>query len=68
MNLSRDLESIGKIGETRTLKVAARGAGLYLYLPKDLREVYGVMAGDRIEVKLGRIYRPREYVGGEGER
>jgi len=54
------LEEIGKIGETRTLRCAQRGGGLYLYLPRDLVEIYDLMGGDRIEVKLGRIYRPIE--------
>jgi len=53
------VEVIGKVGETRTLRVSCRGGGYYLYLPRDLVEVYGILAGDRIEVKLGRIYRPK---------
>lgn len=54
------LEKIGKIGETRTLRCAQRGKGLYLYLPKDLVEIYGLMGRDRIEAKLGNIYRERK--------
>jgi len=40
------------IGELRTLRVSAAGRGLYLYLPKDLCEQYGLVAGNRVKVKL----------------
>jgi len=53
-------EPIGKIGESRTLRVSVRGGGYYLYMPRDLVEIYGILSGDRIEVKLGRIYRPKK--------
>jgi len=53
------MEPVGKIGESRTLRVSVRGGGYYLYLPRDVVEVYGILAGDRVEVKLGRIYRPK---------
>jgi len=52
------LEKIGKIDETRTLRCAQRGSGLYLFLPKDLVEIYELMGGDRITVKLLEHYRP----------
>lgn len=47
-----DWERIGVLKETQTLPVSARGAGLCLYLPKDLCEVYGLIAGDRLKVEL----------------
>jgi len=60
-------EEIGNVGESRTLRVSASGRGLYLYLPKELVEMHGILAGDRIEVKLGKIHRPKRTVRGEQE-
>lgn len=56
------IREIRKIREDRVLKVAGRGGALYLYLPKDFVELYGVIAGDRIEVKLESLYRKTEYI------
>lgn len=62
MNTTERYEKIGDIGLTLLLNVSARGGGLYLYLPKDLVEVQGILAGDRIEVKLGKIHRHKKYI------
>lgn len=60
------MEKIGKIDETRTLRCAQRGGGLYLFLPKDLVQIYDLMGGDRIQVKLGEIYRqPKDEQEGD---
>jgi len=53
---------VGKIDRAPLLRVSARGGALYLYLPKDMVEAYGIMSGDLIEVKLGAIRRSRKYV------
>lgn len=45
-------EKIGILRETQTLPVSARGAGLCLYLPKDLCEVYGLISGDMLKIEM----------------
>jgi hypothetical protein len=47
-----DWERINVLKETETLPVSARGAGLCLYLGKDLCEVYGLLAGDMLKVEM----------------
>jgi len=50
--------------EKQTLKVtvvsrvSAHGDGLYLYIPKDVIDVYGIAAGDKIEVQFLRQFKP----------
>ena len=51
---------IREIGEDRYLQVAVRGGAFYLYLPKRLVKVHGLMAGDTVEVRLKRRHRPKE--------
>jgi len=46
-----------EIKERRTLNVSSHGRGLYLYLPKDLCEVYGVNGGDRIKAQLLELFK-----------
>jgi len=58
---------VGKIGLKPLLRVSVRGSALYLYLPKDLVEAYGIMAGDQIEVMLGEIRRREKYAPGAKE-
>jgi len=53
---------VGKIGLRTLLKAAARGGALYLYVPKDLVDVYGLMGGDQVEVTLGEIRREARMV------
>ena len=53
------IEKIGTIGETRTLKCSNRTGTLYLYLPKALVDLYGLLGGDMVKVKLGEIYRQK---------
>jgi len=47
-----DWRLLNDIKETVTLSVSARGNGLAIYLPKDLCDVYGLIAGDRIKISL----------------
>ena len=49
-----------EIKERRTLNVSTHGRGLYLYLPKDLCEVYEVNGGDRVKVMLLELFK-RDY-------
>ena len=65
MNVTEEWEKIGEVKETRSLKVAIRGTGSYLFLPKSFVELYGIMAGDKIKVKMMDIFRPKKYVEGE---
>jgi len=53
-------EKIGEIRETHSLRVAGRGNGLYLFLPKGLCEVHGIVAGDRVKVQLRDHFRPKK--------
>jgi len=46
-----------EIKERRTLNVSSHGRGLYLYLPKDLCEVYGICGGDRIKTQLLELFK-----------
>jgi len=50
-------ENIDKLKEVQTLPVSARGAGLCLYLPKDICDVYGLIAGDMLTVRMLDHYR-----------
>jgi hypothetical protein len=50
---------LGKVDELITLPVSARGDGLCLYLPKDLCQLYGLIAGDRMKVALREHFRKR---------
>lgn len=58
-----------EIKETLTLNVSGQGTGLYLYLPKDLREQYNINAGDRVKVQLKQLYK-RDWAaeGNEAEK
>jgi hypothetical protein len=52
-----DWERIDVLKEVQTLPVSSRGSGLCLYLPKDICQVYGLIAGDRLTVKMLDHYR-----------
>jgi len=65
--MPEEFKEIGTIGLTQLLRVSVQGAGLYLYLPKDIVDVYGIWAGDRIEVKLGTIHRQKKLAKKEKE-
>jgi len=52
-----DWERIDVLKEVQTLPVSSRGEGLCLYLPKDICELYGLIAGDRLTVKMLDHYR-----------
>lgn len=58
-----------EIKETLTLNVASSGTGLYLFLPKDLREQYEINAGDRVKVQLKQVFK-RDWAaeGNEAEK
>jgi len=47
-----------EIRERRTLKVSGAGNGLYLYLPHDLCEVYGINGGDMVKAELLVLLKP----------
>jgi len=51
---------IGTLDIRILARVSTHGGGYYLYLPKDIAETYGVLAGDRIEVHLGKHFRPKK--------
>jgi len=56
---------VREIKERRTLNVSSHGRGFYLYLPKDLCEVYGIIGGDRIKAQLLELFK-RDYDAEEG--
>ena len=51
---------VKEIKERRTLNVSTHGKGLYLYLPKDLCEVYEINGSDRVKVMLLELFK-RDY-------
>jgi len=53
---------VGKVNLETLMRVSAQGDGLYLYIPKQIVDVKGIQAGDRIEVKLGIIHRLKKLV------
>jgi hypothetical protein len=55
-----DWERLNVVKETHTLHVSARGIGLCLYLPKDLCELYGLIAGDALKIEMLDHYRKRK--------
>jgi hypothetical protein len=57
VSIVKTYENIGKIGETLTLPVSARGDGLCIYLPKGICETHGILAGDKILTELSIHYR-----------
>jgi len=65
--MREEYQEIGKIGHEALLNVTTKGTGLCLYLPKDIVDVHGIMASDRIEVKLERHYRQKRFTKGGGE-
>jgi len=66
LTLKEEYQEIGKLGVTLLMRVSARGAGLYLFIPRDIRDVYGIMAGDQIEAKLDKHYRPKPFQDEKG--
>ena len=46
-----------KIGVTALCRVSARGGeGVYLYIPKNFAEVYGIVGADYAEVIFGKVF------------
>jgi len=58
---------VGKIGLRTLLRAAVRGGALYLYVPKQIVEAYGLMGGDQVEASLGEVRR-RESLVKEAEK
>jgi len=50
--LTKLWKQVDEIQETRTLAVSGSSGGLYLYLPKALCELYGIIADDQIKVTM----------------
>ena len=46
-----------KIGVTALCRISAKGGeGIYLYIPKNFAEVYGVVGADYAEVRFGSLF------------
>jgi len=56
--MNKKWKVVREIKERRTLNVSTHGRGLYLYLPKDLCEVYEINGGDRVKVQLLELFKP----------
>jgi len=41
-----------KVGLEILLRTTQRGSGIYAYLPQDVCNVFGIRAGDRLQVKI----------------
>ena len=57
--------SLGNIGLILLIKVVSHGSSLYLRLDKGVWETFDVRAGDRLEVKFQKHYRPKTGPGGK---
>jgi len=55
-----------KLGVTVVMRVSQHGDGLYLYIPRDITDVYGIIAGDKLEVQLQKLFKPETEIK-EGE-
>jgi len=62
MSMVKKWKETREIKEIRTLNVSTHGRGLYLYLPKDLCEIYEINGGDRVKVQLRSLFK-RDYEG-----
>jgi len=60
------LKCIGVLKVETTLRVSAKGEVLALTLPKWLVESHDLLAGDYVEVRLMRHYRPKYMIPEEG--
>ena len=60
MSIVKKWKIVKEIKERRTLNVSTHGKGLYLYLPKDLCEVYEINGSDRVKVMLLELFK-RDY-------
>lgn len=60
-------DRIDVLKEDQTLPVSSRGAGLCLYLPKDICEVYGLIAGDMLKIRMLDHFRKASLSSGDGK-
>lgn len=45
-----------KIGVTALMRASAKGgSGVYLYIPRDYADTYGIKSGTKVEVRLIRV-------------
>jgi len=46
-----------KIGVSVLMRASAKGgSGVYLYIPRDYADTYGIKHGDKVEVRLLRVF------------
>jgi len=46
-----------KIGVTVLMRASAKGgSGVYLYMPRDYADTYGIKHGDKVEARLLRVF------------
>jgi len=46
-----------KIGVNVLMRASAKGgSGVYLYIPRDYANTYGIKSGDKVEVRLLRVF------------
>jgi len=46
-----------KIGVNVLMRASAKGgSGVYLYIPRDYADTYGIKSGDKVEVRLIRVF------------
>jgi len=46
-----------KIGVSVLMRASAKGgSGVYLYMPRDYADTYGIKHGDKVEVRLLRVF------------
>jgi len=47
-----------RIGVTVVTKPVAHGSGIYVRIPKDVVEAYGLYEAEKIEITVDRVQRP----------
>ena len=61
--MRKEFEKVKSLKITVLMRVSAHGNGLYLYLPKDIVEAYGIIAGNKLGVQILDHYQPKTAKG-----
>lgn len=56
--MTEPYENLGKINNSIVIRASAKGESLALTIPLEIRDTYGIIAGDLIRVTFHEHYRP----------
>lgn len=56
--MTEPLKNLGKINNSIVIRVSAKGEALALTIPMEIRDTYGLIAGDLVRVTFHEHYRP----------